>query len=138
MAQPKRKKRKVTELTTHHLNKRRCILFYINILVATETLYTLVKGEPQQVVGIYIPVLHSIDGPASRVQPKSGIQRPLLNGEVPYGSLYLPIWVIFHCFYRIEGLPLTYKSTQVCDTRGWAVKTAIGSRNSLMSIQLCH
>lgn len=52
------------------------------------------------------------------MHPKSRIQRLLLNAEVTYGSLYLAVWVIFHCFFRNERLPLLDKSTQVFDVHG--------------------
>lgn len=111
----------------------------INIFVATEILYTRPNEGPLQLVAldrlpgscIYLPRLHSTDGPTFREHLNSGIQRLLFNSEVTYGSLYLVVWVIFHCFYKNEGLPLVYKSTQVSDTCGWVVKSTAGSKNRL-------
>lgn len=66
----------------------------------------------------YLSLLHSTDGPVPRAQPNSGIQRLLLGGEVTYGSPQFVFWVIFHCFYRSEGLPLVYEPIQVCEHAG--------------------
>lgn len=107
-------------LTTHHLNKRRYIIYCHKYILATE-IFTSAKAEPQLLslrdfldrACTYLSLLHSIDDPTSSIQPKSGIQELQLNGEVTYGSLYLVVWVIFHCVYKNKRLSFIYKPIQI-------------------------
>ena len=102
----------ITVLTTYHLNKRRCIISCHKHTCSNRYIHISKKKTPttalERLPGscIYLSLIHSIDDPTSSVQPKSGIQELPLNGEVTYGSLYLVIWVIFHCLYKIKGCHL--------------------------------
>ena len=136
------------ELMMHHLNKRHCILFLQKYIFHNRNIMHIdARRAPSSgilerppVSGIFLrdpqyqAFICSVTQhwwPSLWSTPKSGMQRSLLNGKATYGSLYLVVWVIFHYFYRTEGLPFMYKSPSVCDTCGWIVKTTTGSSNSL-------